>query len=247
MLSKINQTAPLVHCITNYVVANFTANGLLAIGASPIMADEMDEIADVVSAAQGVLINIGTINNRTIGTMLAAGEKANALKIPIVLDPVGVGISDYRKKIVEQLLQNVQFDLIKCNAGELAVIAKEKWETKGVDRGTGTMNIAVAARKVALKYRCKVIVTGATDYLTDGQEDFSVTGGSEMATRITGTGCLLGAICTATLASETHSPLMDLRTTLQDFKQAAEQQSNDVGTFVLGFMNELQQIAEGRK
>lgn len=244
MLSQIKQTAPLVHCITNYVVANFTANGLLAVGASPIMADEVNEAIDVVSAAQGLLINIGTINNRTMETMLVAGGKANELGVPIVLDPVGIGISDYRKKAVERLLQKVQFDLIRCNAGELAVIAEEKWEPKGVDKGTGTIDIAVAARKVALKYQCKVIVTGETDYLTDGQEELCITGGSEFATRVTGMGCLLSAICTAALASENNQSLTSLATTLQDFKQAAEQQSNEVGTFAVGFMNQLQKIAE---
>lgn len=96
MLSQIKQAAPLIHCITNYVVANFSANGLLAVGASPIMADEIKEVSEVVSSSDGVLINIGTVNDFTIESMLVAGKKANELNIPIVLDPVGVGATDYR-------------------------------------------------------------------------------------------------------------------------------------------------------
>lgn len=244
MLSKIKQTAPLVHCVTNYVVANFTANGLLAIGASPIMADEVKEIADVVSAAQGVLINIGTVNDRTLETMLVTGEKANELGIPIVLDPVGVGISEYRKQAVQKLLKRIQVDLIRCNAGELAAIAGEEWHQKGVDSGIGTMSISKTARKVALMHQCQVIVTGAKDYLTNGQEEHYISGGKEIATRITGMGCLLSAVCAASLASKKEDPLNDLASTLQEYKQAAEQSGNEVGTFAVQFTNALQQIAE---
>lgn len=244
MLSKIKQTAPLVHCITNYVVANFTANGLLAIGASPIMADEVNEVADVVTAAQGVLINIGTVNDRTVQTMLVAGKKANELGVPVVLDPVGIGISSYRKQVVQQLLKRIQVDLIRCNAGELAAIAGKEWHQKGVDSGIGAMPVSKVAREVALKYRCRVIVTGETDYLTDGQEERYVSGGNEIATRITGMGCLLSAVCTASLASGKEASFNQLAITLQEYKQAAEQSGNEVGTFVVQFMNALQKIAE---
>lgn len=244
MLSKIKQTAPVVHCITNYVVANFTANGLLAVGASPIMADEVNEVADVVSAAQGVLINIGTVNDRTMETMLVAGETANKLGVPVVLDPVGVGISAYRKQVIKRLLNSVKVDLIRCNAGELAAIAGKEWHQKGVDSGKGTMAIAKVAQEVALKYQCNVIVTGEIDYLTNGQEEQYVPGGKEMATRITGMGCLLSAICTASLASGKEDTFNRLTTTLQDYKRAAEQSGNEVGTFAVQFMSALQKIVE---
>ncbi|AEB28769.1 hydroxyethylthiazole kinase [Carnobacterium sp. 17-4] len=245
MLSQIKKTAPLVHCMTNYVVANFTANGLLAVGASPIMADEVNEVTEIVSIAQALLINIGTVNDRTAEAMLLAGGKANELSIPIVLDPVGVGSTSYRKQLVQLLLKNIQFNLIRCNAGELAAIAGEVWQSKGVDSGTGEIDIALVAKRIALQYRCLVIVTGKSDFITNGHEGLYVSGGKEIATHITGTGCLLSAICAASLASGgATNQLQNLVTTLKDYKQAAEQSTNKVGDFALQFMNRLQELAE---
>lgn len=244
MLSKIKKTAPLVHCMTNYVVANFTANGLLAVGASPIMADEVNEVSEIVLIAQALLINIGTVNDRTAESMLLAGKKANERSIPIVLDPVGVGSTSYRKQLIQQLLNHIQFDLIRCNAGELAAIAGEVWQTKGVDSGTGKINIPRIAKQVALQYNCLVIVTGESDFITDGHEEFYILGGKEIATHITGTGCLLSAICAASLASSGTNPFQDLAMTLKDYKQAAEKSTNEVGTFAIQFMNTLQELSE---
>ena len=246
MLSQNKKAAPLVHCMTNYVVANFTANGLLAIGASPIMADEVNEVSEIVSIAQAVLINIGTVNDRTAKAMLLAGKKANELGIPIVLDPVGVGATNYRKQLVQHLLKEIQFDLIRCNAGELAAIAGEDWQSKGVDSGIGEIDIARVAKRVALQYKCLVVVTGESDFVTDGHKGLHIAGGREIATRITGTGCLLSAICAASLASSAK-PLEGLVTTLKDYKQAAEQSTEEVGIFAVQMMNALQKLAEVKR
>lgn len=244
MLVQIKKKAPLVHCMTNYVVANFTANGLLAVGASPIMADEVKEVSEIVSIAQALLINIGTVNDRTAEAMLLAGKTANELSIPIVLDPVGVGSTSYRKQLVKHLLNKIRFDLIRCNAGELAAIAGEVWQPKGVDSGTGEIDIAKIAKRVALQCTCLVIVTGESDFITDGHEGIHVSGGKKIATHITGTGCLLSAICAASLASSGMNPMQSLAATLKDYKQAAEQSTNEVGTFALQFMNTLQKLSE---
>lgn len=247
MLSQIKKTAPLVHCMTNYVVANFTANGLLAVGASPIMADEVNEVTEIVSIAQALLINIGTVNDRTAEAMMLAGKKANELTIPIVLDPVGVGSTSYRKQLVQLLLKNVQFNLIRCNAGELAAIAGEVWQSKGVDSGTGEIDIALVAKRMSLQYKCIVIVTGESDFITNGYEELYISGGKELTTHITGTGCLLSAICAASLATGGTNQLQDLATTLKDYKKAAEHSTNEVGTLALHFMNTLQELAEVEK
>lgn len=107
ILQTIRKQQPLIHCITNYVVANFQANGLLAIGASPVMADEIDEVTEMVKIASALLLNTGTINDRTKGSMLRAGEMANTLGIPIILDPVGAGATTFRKKTIQHLLTQV--------------------------------------------------------------------------------------------------------------------------------------------
>lgn len=132
-LNLIRTHRPLVHCMTNAVVMNFTANGLLSVGASPIMADAMEEVSDIVQIADALLINIGTLNARTVASMNLAIEIAAEKNIPIVLDPVGAGASQFRLKTVQQMLVNKQVTLLRCNAGELAAIAGANWEAYGVD------------------------------------------------------------------------------------------------------------------
>lgn len=247
-LSKIRMTNPLVHCMTNYVVANFTANGLLAIGASPVMADEESEVEEMVSIASALLLNIGTINSRTRKAMLLAGLKANNRQIPVVLDPVGVGATTYRKQVVQDLLKEVKVDLIRCNAGELATIAGVEWQTKGVDSGEGKIDIEQVAKQVASQYHCLVIVTGPSDLLTDGEEVRSVAGGHLLMTQVTGTGCLLSAICTAALAVE-GDKMPILHDVLKDYKVVAERASsaNLLGSFQVEVINGLHDISRGEQ
>lgn len=246
-LSKIRERSPLVHCITNSVVTNYTANGLLAIGASPIMADEVEEMNDMVSIVDAVLINIGTLNVRSRAAMLVAGKKANERHIPVVLDPVGVGATAFRKQTVEELLGNVQFDLIRCNAGELATIAGIEWQSKGVDSGEGEMDVEAIAKQVAKQYNCLVIVTGPSDVLTDGETVLQTSGGHEYMTQVTGAGCLLSAICAAALTVK-ESPLETLQMLLNDYKKVAELAANKapyLGTFQIEVLNSLQVVSRG--
>lgn len=241
---KIRQKSPLVHCITNYVVANFTANGLLAIGASPVMADEVDEVQEMVSIANALLINIGTLNTRTLESMKLAGKKANELNIPVVLDPVGVGATKFRQQAVQEILDVVKIQLLRCNAGELAAIAGVSWESKGVDSGDGNMDIATVAKQVALHYDCLVVVTGASDFVTDGTIEQWVAGGNELMTQVTGTGCLLSAICAATLSLEGDS-LQNLQDVLADYKKVAEKAANQssLGSFQVEVLNGIHEIS----
>jgi hydroxyethylthiazole kinase len=242
-LSQIRARGPLVHCITNTVVTNFSANGLLAVGASPIMADAIEEIDEIVQISDALLVNIGTLNARTVAAMDAAIDVAARKGIPIVLDPVGAGASQYRLETVQRLLQKNAVTLIRCNAGELAAIAGVNWTAKGVDSGSGEADIEPIAREVAARYHCLVIVTGEADVLTDGQSFIRVRGGNEKITRITGTGCLLSALSAAVLAS-TKEPLSGLEGLLADYKQAAEQALAPIGTYQVQFLNELERLSE---
>ncbi|WP_102693610.1 hydroxyethylthiazole kinase [Rummeliibacillus pycnus] len=247
-ISKIRMTSPLVHCITNYVVANFTANGLLAIGASPVMADEVSEVEEMVSNASALLLNIGTINSRTKQAMILAGRKANERQIPVVLDPVGVGATAFRKQTVQELLEAVKFALIRCNVGELATIAGVKWQAKGVDSGEGEIDVVQVAQQVARQYHCLVIVTGPADILTNGEQTYSIAGGHELMTQVTGTGCLLSAICTAALAV-VGDPLIVLHDVLQDYKNVAERASiaGPLGSFQVEVVNGLHDLSRGEQ
>ncbi|MBM7698627.1 hydroxyethylthiazole kinase [Kurthia huakuii] len=240
-LANIRSKAPLVHCITNYVVANFTANGLLAIGASPVMADACDEVADMVRVSSALLLNIGTLNERTTESMLMAGKAANAHQIPVVLDPVGVGATPFRQKFVKELLTAVHIDLLRCNVGELAAIAGVEWHAKGVDSGAGEMDIVAEAKKVARKYDCAVIITGATDIFIERDVVQFIPGGVVETTAVTGTGCLLSAVCAATLGAGAS-----LAEILHDYKQAAERVGpKATGSFQVDFLDALHDISEG--
>ncbi|SOC06045.1 hydroxyethylthiazole kinase [Ureibacillus xyleni] len=245
-LSKIREKNPLVHCITNYVVANFTANGLLAIGASPVMADEVEEVEEMVSIASALLINIGTLNTRTLESMIKAGKKANELNIPVVLDPVGVGATTFRQLAVAKILKEVDIQLIRCNPGELASLAGVTWQAKGVDSGEGEMDVQTVAQQVASKFDCLVIVTGESDYLTNGEKEHWISGGHVLMTQVTGTGCLLSAICAATLALE-GDPVSNLFETLTDYKRVADIASEHLllGSFQENVLNELHSISRG--
>lgn len=242
-LRLIRNRHPLVHCITNTVVTNFSANGLLAVGASPIMADAIEEIEEIVQISDALLINIGTLHARTAAAMSAAIDAAKRKGIPVVLDPVGAGASKYRLETVRKFLETRAMTLIRCNAGELAAIAGVDWNAKGVDSGSGDADIEPIAREVAARYNSLVIVTGAADILTDGESVIRVHGGNEKITRITGTGCLLSALCAALLAS-TNEPLNGLEGLLSDYKKAAERALAPIGTYQAQFLNELERLSE---
>ena len=132
-LDNVRRTTPLVHNITNYVTVNDVANILLACGASPIMSDEPEDVEDITSICGGLNINIGTLNSRTITSMLLAGKKANQLGHPVVLDPVGAGASRLRTDTAFRLLKDVKFTVIRGNISEIKTLASGAGTTKGVD------------------------------------------------------------------------------------------------------------------
>ena len=119
-LKKVRQSNPLIHNITNIVVANFSANGLLALGASPVMADAVEEAADMAKVANAVVLNIGTLNRDTVEAMMVAGKSANEYGIPVILDPVGAGATPYRTQVCQKLLKEISFSIIRGNAAEIA-------------------------------------------------------------------------------------------------------------------------------
>ncbi|WP_416192107.1 hydroxyethylthiazole kinase [Neisseria sp. CCUG12390] len=200
-LNQVRARNPLVHSITNTVAAHFTANGLLAVGASPIMANEAAEMADMAAVCDALLINIGTLEQSTIAAMFAAGKAANARGIPVVLDPVGVAATPLRRETVARLLEEVKFAAVRGNAAEIGFIAGEAWQGKGVDAGQGVKNAARIAAAAAQKYQCTVAVSGETDYVSDGLTAYAVKNHTPLFPKITASGCLLGAVIAAFLAA----------------------------------------------
>lgn len=200
-LETLKRENPLVLNITNMVVTNITANALLAIGASPVMAFEKDEIKDMTAISKSLVINIGTLTKEHVKAMYAAIEKANELSIPVILDPVGVGATPYRNKIAYEITNNFKLDAIRGNASEIANLAGSSIQTKGVDSSGNIDNIQELSKELANRLNCVVATSGKTDIITDSKTTYGVQNGDVMLTKITGSGCISTSIMGAFLAS----------------------------------------------
>lgn len=196
----VRKISPKVHCLTNPVTMNDVANVLLAAGGSAIMAQAEEEAAEITAACQATLLNTGVPDEKKLRACILAGKKANELGHPVVLDPVGVGASVFRRKLVAELLAQVRPTVIRCNQGEAAVLlsaGKSARLCEGVESGirvTGEEETELA-RKLARAYNCTVLVTGAADVVSDGKRYVSLSGGDARIRRVTGGGCMLSALC----------------------------------------------------
>lgn len=207
-LARVRETHPLIHNITNYVTVNDVANVLLACGASPIMADDPDDVRDITAICGGLNINIGTLNARTIPAMFVAGEVANSLSHPVVLDPVGTGASALRTNTAYELLDRVRLACIRGNISEVKTLALGAGTTRGVDADVAdavteeTLDGAVAFAK-AFAARCGAVVaiTGAIDIVADAERAYVIRNGCAAMSSITGTGCMLSALVAAFLVA----------------------------------------------
>ncbi|MCR1897456.1 hydroxyethylthiazole kinase [Irregularibacter muris] len=196
LLHEIKGKNPLIHNITNYVTVNDCANAVLAIGASPIMADDAAEVEEIVSISSALVINIGTLNQHTIDSMIMAGKKANELNIPVVFDPVGAGASTLRNQTTQEILRQVKIDVIRGNLSEISFIAGFKSSTKGVDTSmVDEKNDAVGiAKLVCHRYSCVVGITGKVDIISDGIKVAKIANGHKLLSKVTGTGCMTSAL-----------------------------------------------------
>lgn len=216
-INAMREKRPLVHCITNYVTAGDTANMLLAAGASPIMADDPAETAEIAARADALLLNTGTLSESHITAMLAAGAAANKKGIPVVLDPVGVQLSEFRTAAVRRIFSEVKIAAVRGNASEIAFLTGcSPVGARGVDcdadyggklggevsdgksggevvGGTAANDIADAARR----YGCVFCVTGAVDAVTDGERRAKLLNGCAALKRVTGAGCMTTALIAA--------------------------------------------------
>lgn len=208
ILENVEKRMPLVHNITNYVTVNDCANILLACGGSPIMADDIDEVEEITSICNALVINIGTLNERTIASMIKAGKKANDLNHPVVLDPVGTGASKLRTDTTFRLLDEVNFSVIRGNISEIKTVFLGSGNTKGVDADISDRitdeNLDEAidfAKKLSKKTNSVIVITGEIDIVADSEKAYVIKNGHPMMSKITGTGCMLtsviGAFCGA--------------------------------------------------
>ena len=194
-LQRIRSTRPLIHNLTNFVVMNSTANIILAIGASPVMAHAPEEVEEMAAMASAVVLNIGTLEKSWIESMILAGKAANNQNIPVVLDPVGVGATQFRFQSARKILDEVKCAIIRGNPSEILALAGQETQTKGVDSLKGVNDIAPMIMSISRSLDSVIAVTGVEDLICDGEHCLAVSGGDAMFTRVTGTGCAASAAC----------------------------------------------------
>ncbi len=203
-LEKIRETAPVIHNITNYVVMNNTANALLSLGASPIMAHALEEVEDLVKISGALVINIGTLSETWIEAMQKAMLFAQKTSTPIVFDPVGVGATPYRTATTRKLLDVVQPTVIRGNASEICAILGEDVLTKGVDSTQESVAAVAAAQQLAQRYQSTVVISGVQDFIV-ADSIVKIENGHPLMAKVTGMGCTATAITGAFLAVNPES------------------------------------------
>lgn len=245
-LQKVREASPLVHNITNYVVMNNTANALLAIGASPVMAHAVDEVEDMAAIASSLVINIGTLSEKWVDAMLMAGKKAIARSIPVVFDPVGVGATPYRTQVAKQIIEQCKPSVIRGNASEIMALCSSASTTKGVDSTESSDAALDSAKQLAKSTNAVVVISGQTDFITDGDRVVSISNGNTMMARITGMGCTASAIVGAFVGVESDT-LIATASAMAVMGMAGEiavEKSAGPGSMQMHFIDTLYSISE---
>ena len=240
-VAAVRTRSPLVHNITNYVAMNNSANALLAIGASPVMAHWKDEMEAMTAIAGALVINIGTLDGEWIEGMFAAGKAALSQGVPMVLDPVGAGATPQRTAIALQLIEECKPTIIRGNGSEIMALVDANIKSKGVDSSQSSHDALSAAQSLACKTGAVVVISGEVDYITDGTVTYTVEGGSKMMTAVTAMGCTASAVvgafvavCPDTLAAATAAmAVMSLA------GERAAAYSKGSGSMQMNFIDEL--------
>ena len=245
-LSQIKEKNPLTHCITNSVTINDCANAVLAIGGSPFMAEDAEELEEVVTIADALVINIGKLSKEQINSMNVSAKAANETDTPIILDPVGVGVTELRNKTTMDLINNYNMAAIRGNITEIKSIAKlvgvidENNTAKGVDVNIDDIiteeNLSANGeiiRELAEKLDTTILASGPIDILSDGKTTIAIDNGDDMMPLITGSGCMLSSIVGSCIGGSTPlegSLVAILAMNLAGEKARAKVDEKDEGT-----------------
>lgn len=242
-IAQLAVRSPLIHCITNTVVQNFTANLLLAAGAIPAMIIDPSECQEFAAVADGLLLNVGTLHHEHCPTYYHAAENAHRFAKPWVLDPVAVGGLTLRTEFCRKLLA-LRPSIIRGNASEISVLAGGAATGLGPETQMSTEQALAAAQQLATHAESIVVITGEYDLTTDGQRTYKVSGGSALATRVTGAGCALSALCAA-FATLGGDRLLNVASGCWMMSRAAEyaaQHAVGPGTFAMHLLDGFAQL-----
>ncbi len=194
ILADIREKTPLIHHITNYVTVNDCANITLCIGASPVMAHAEGEVEEMVAIASALVLNIGTLDSQQIHRMFIAAKAAEKRGIPIILDPVGAGATTFRTKTAQRMIQELSISILKGNAGEIGTLAGKEAHVRGVDSGGVAGDPIDITSGLAARLGCTVVMSGATDIISDGSRIFLCENGHPYLGQISGTGCMAASV-----------------------------------------------------
>ena len=240
-IAAVRTQSPLVHNITNYVVMNNSANALLAIGASPVMAHWVSEMEEMTAIAGTLVLNIGTLDDKWIDGMLTAGKAAMRRDTPIVLDPVGVGATSQRAEAAMKIIEHCRPTIIRGNASEIMALVDASVKSRGVDSSASSDDALESAKRLAVDTGAVVVISGATDYITNGTDVYTVEGGNPIMTSVTGMGCTSTAIVGA-FAAVVEDPMVAATAAMAVMSFAGEraaEYSRGNGSMQVNFLDEL--------
>ena len=240
-IAAVRTKSPLVHSITNYVVMNNSANALLSIGASPVMAHWKDEMEEMTAIAGALVINIGTLDTEWIEGMKAAGLAASRRGTPIVLDPVGAGATSQRTNAAWEIINLCHPTIIRGNGSEIMALVDADVKSKGVDSSASSDDALSAAKKLAADTGAVVVISGETDYITNGNDVYTVEGGDPIMTSVTGLGCTATAL-TGAFAAVEPDPMVAATAAMAVMSLAGERAAVNArgnGSMQMHFLDEL--------
>ena len=240
-IAAVRTKSPLVHSITNYVVMNNSANALLSIGASPVMAHWKDEMEEMTAIAGALVINIGTLDTEWIEGMKAAGIAASRRGTPIVLDPVGAGATSQRTNAAWEIINLCHPTIIRGNGSEIMALVDADVKSKGVDSSASSDDALSAAKKLAADTGAVVVISGETDYITNGNDVYTVEGGDPIMTSVTGLGCTAAAL-TGAFAAVEPDPMVAATAAMAVMSLAGERAAVNArgnGSMQIHFLDEL--------
>lgn len=241
ILSRIRESRPLVHCITNPISITQCANAILAVGGRPIMAEHPQEVAEITRTAHSLMLNLGNITDIRMESIRISAETAAKEGIPILLDAVGIACSRLRRSYLQDLLSHVTPTVIKGNYSEIAALYQENYHSSGVD-AEASLDVETLDRcavALAREQGTMILASGKVDILTDGKRLVHIRNGTPQLSSVTGTGCMLGALCAACLTAETSLDALITACALMGISGEKAQTSRGFGTFFANFMDAL--------
>jgi hydroxyethylthiazole kinase len=248
LLGKVRNASPLVHNITNFVAMNSSANILLAIGASPVMAHCIAEVEEMTSMSHALVLNIGTLDEKWVESMILAAKTANSKNIPVILDPVGAGATKLRTEMIHKIIHDAKISVLRGNASEIFSLVSGDVKTRGVDSSLSVDHSMIeSAKKISLEKNCIIAISGKDDIITDGKKTFCVSNGQPIMTRVTGIGCGLTAVV-ASFCAQSDGDFLHAATAAHGVYgicgDLAHETCKGPGSFFVRFLDLLYEVGE---